>query len=141
MATVIDASYLSSTPTAPFVAPGGGNKAAYFDRSDDYKGWERISSQLDEWLKLPEHEDEDGYVSPSTAAINVATEILNAMRMESFSAPTWVVMTGDGGISIELENGPQKVELEIDECGEQEARFYSYGRLVAHGKLTLVDVS
>lgn len=51
---------------------------------------------LDAWEKSPSHKDEDGYVSPSLAAIAAARKLLARCYRE----PVSMVMDGDEGIAI-----------------------------------------
>lgn len=143
MATVDLKSISHLLNTAGFTSdtPSDVNQSASSVWSKEGERWESIFSWLQDWQKSPGYEDADGYVSPSQVAISVASEILNAIRSASYPVPTWVVMTGDGGISIDIENDPQKIEIEIEESGEQEVRFYSHDRLIERTQMTLVDLT
>lgn len=143
MATV-DLKPISRLLNAAGVAPetaGDADSPSSSERSTETERWSTVFSRLQEWEKSPGYEDEDGYVFPFKVAISVASEILNAIRSASLPVPTWVVMTGDGGLTIDIENGRQKIEIEIDETGKQEVRLCSDNRLVERTQMTLVDLN
>lgn len=108
------------------------------ERVKETQPWERFFSQLQEWQESPGHEDEDGYVSPSQISISTSQALLEALRKAGVTAPSRLVMNGDGGTVVKFTEGDSgKSVFEIEENGEIELRRYKNSRVVSQTEIKL----
>lgn len=138
-ANLSDSSYLSNTTLNAYLVSGVSNQRDFFLEHEEFLKWDRIDSQLQEWLSHPEEEDEDGYVSPSLVSIKLASRLLDACKANSLPVPNWVVTNGDGGIVVNFESRDRKMAIEFDESGTQELRIFFNHRLVERRPFDFID--
>jgi hypothetical protein len=88
-------------------------------RSSVMESWVRaVDAKLREWFRDPDSATDEDTDPPSLRAISVANEFSQSLRRESVPPPTWVVSTGDGGISFEWKRGPGYALLKIKPDGK-----------------------
>lgn len=104
--------------------------------------WRELINKLWCWEPVAEQEDEDGRITPSRNAIQVARELVNCLRSaRSGGLPRRVVPDGDGGIIIELpgEEG-FSASLEIDASGAIEFFLFTGTKVLIREQVNLASI-
>lgn len=92
--------------------------------------WQLILDRFIDWGRSPGEIDEDGWESPSLAALEAAYKLLGRLRDQDAPPPRAVVPNGEGGIIFERGTALEAEAFEIDASGSAEYRRFVGDRLL-----------
>lgn len=134
MTTLADTSHLMTEPVSPYVSTSTADEGILALNAAEAKvnveSWKNvIEDRLVEWGRQRTVCDEEGFISPSSIAVDTAIEIARTLQ-GNHSPPTRVVPNGEGGIVFEKEINSSFTAIEIFETGSFEVRSFLDCRLI-----------
>jgi hypothetical protein len=122
MAT-IDEPYLEISPPTPRAMrlPERGSLLSHEKEEDAIAAhWQNVWHRLTQWLQRPGDLDEDGWESPSLAALEAAHILASALHKYRPQTTFSLNSNGEGGISFEMRDDSTTELFEIDVAGAAE---------------------
>lgn len=134
MKTMVDSSHLMAQPVAPFVSTSAADEGILalnaIEAKENVDLWKDvIEEKLVDWGRQRTVCDEEGFILPSSIAVDTAIEIARTLQGKH-SPPTRVVPNGEGGIIFEKEVNSRFTAIEVFEAGSFELRSFLDCRLI-----------